>query len=156
MLQRVRKLKEKVPSLFDLEVVAERFPVSYEDSLNNVLRLEVTRYNNLLAQIHSSLNQLEKALKGEIVMSADLEMTYDSLLFKNELAENWKTAVFYTEANLRDFLRDLQKRCDFFKKWIDGTIHNKYWLRAFFLPQAFLTAIQLNYARRLKEVCSTK
>ena len=65
MLQRVRKLRERVPSSFSFEDIAEKFPVSYSESLNNVLRLEITRYNLLLACIHQTLEQLEKALKGK-------------------------------------------------------------------------------------------
>ena len=49
-------------------------------------------------------------------------------------------------------MKDLVKRVEFYQKWIDGTNNNKFWLKAFYLPQAFLTAIQLNYARALSEV----
>ena len=74
MLQRVRKLrKDKVPIQFDFGEVAGKFPVSYENSLNNVLRLEVSRYNQLLACIHRTLEQLEKALKGEFSINSSVE-----------------------------------------------------------------------------------
>jgi dynein heavy chain len=134
--------------------VVEQHPLSYENSMNNVLRLEANRYNALLSHLHHSLGQLEKALRGEIVMSVDLESTYESLLFRNELPGGWLALAFPTEANLRDFLRDLQKRTDFFRKWIAGSNNNKFWLKAFYLPQAFLTAVQLNFARSLKNVSS--
>ena len=101
MLQRIRKMREKVPPLFEIEEILEKYPVTYENSLNNVLRLEVTRYNALLAHIHQSLSLLEKALKGETVMSVELERNYESLLFKNELPETWWELSFPTEANLR-------------------------------------------------------
>ena len=65
MLQRIRKLIERVPNQLDSNEVVNKFPVTYENSLNNVLRLEVSRYNQLIACIHSSLEQLEKALKGK-------------------------------------------------------------------------------------------
>ena len=42
-------------------------------------------------------------------MSVELEKNYDSLLFKNELPESWVELAFPTEANLRDFLKDVQK-----------------------------------------------
>ena len=80
------------------------------------------------------------------------EANYDSLLLKNELPESWVELAFPTEANLREFLNDLQKRVDFFQKWITGSNNNEYWLKAFYLPQAFLTAIQLNFARTFAEV----
>ena len=65
MLQRVRKLKDRVPNLLDADEAAQKFPVTYDNSLNNVLRLELSRYNNLISCIHESLEQLEKALKGK-------------------------------------------------------------------------------------------
>ena len=65
MLQRVRKRREGVPQPFCFEDIDEKFPVSYENSLNNVLRLEITRYNQLLICIHQTMEQLEKALKGK-------------------------------------------------------------------------------------------
>ena len=65
MLQRIRKLIERVPNQLDSNEVVNKFPVTYENSLNNVLRLEVSRYNQLIGCIHSSLEQLEKALKGK-------------------------------------------------------------------------------------------
>ena len=48
MLQRLKKLRKRIPDLFDMDIISEKFPVTYENSLNNVLRLEVTRYNQLL------------------------------------------------------------------------------------------------------------
>ena len=36
--------------------------------------------------------------------------------------------------------------------WIDGTNSSKFWLKAFFLPQAFLTAVQLNFAKTMSKV----
>ena len=42
------------------------------------------------------------------------------------------------------------------KTWIDGTNGGKFWLKAFFLPQAFLTAVQLNFARTMSEVSKKK
>lgn len=85
-------------------------------------------------------------------MSLELESAYESLLFRNELPNTWRSLAFRSEANLRDFLKDLAERVDFFATWIEGTHNKKFWLKAFYLPQAFLTAIQLNYARSLTEV----
>ena len=51
MLQRLKKLRKRIPELFDMDIISEKFPVTYENSLNNVLRLEVTRYNQLLGNL---------------------------------------------------------------------------------------------------------
>ena len=85
-------------------------------------------------------------------MSLELESAYESLLFRNELPVAWRLLAFRSEANLRDFLKDLDERVKFFQSWIDGTNGSKFWLKAFFLPQAFLTAVQLNFARTMSEV----
>ena len=81
-------------------------------------------------------------------MSLELERTYESLLFRNELPVNWRPYAFRTEANLREFLKDLGSRVDFYNKWIREEHQNHFWLKAFYMPQAFLTAIKLNYARK--------
>jgi dynein heavy chain len=57
--------------------VVSKFPVSYDESLNTVLRLELSRFNRLLAAVRTTLTQLQQALKGEIVMSVEMEEAYE-------------------------------------------------------------------------------
>lgn len=52
----------------------------YEESMNTVIRQEIVRYNRLLRVIRSSLIILRRAVKGLVVMSADLEDLFDSAL----------------------------------------------------------------------------
>ena len=54
----------KLPAPFDIEKAQSKFPVSYEESMNNVLCQEMLRYNRLTAIIRASLAGLAKALKG--------------------------------------------------------------------------------------------
>lgn len=49
--------------------IMEKFPVSYEESMNTVLFQEVVRYNKLLLIMEDTLVNIQKALKGRIVMS---------------------------------------------------------------------------------------
>ena len=58
---------------FDIEVIQMIYPAVYEQSMNTVLIQECVRYNKLLAIILDTLPQLLKALKGQVVMSGDLE-----------------------------------------------------------------------------------
>ena len=48
-------------------------------------------------------------------MSLELESAYESLLFRNELPVSWRLLAFRSEANLRDFLKDLVDRVKFFQ-----------------------------------------
>lgn len=70
----VREVLSHIPPDFDLTRVQRYFPVSYENSMNQVLQQEVIRYNRLLGVIRETLTQLERAVKGLVVMSEDLEV----------------------------------------------------------------------------------
>lgn len=50
------------------------------NSLTTVLGQEVDRFNSLLKVIKTSLTQLQKAIKGLVVMSLELDMVYTSFL----------------------------------------------------------------------------
>lgn len=70
-----------------------RYPVMYEESLNTVLVQEVIRFNNLLRIIHSSLQEMMRALKGLVVMSEALESMALSL-FTNVVPKIWANKAY--------------------------------------------------------------
>ena len=47
--------------------------------MNTVLNQEVGRYNRLIIEIEKTLKLLKKAIKGEEVMTQDLEKMYRAL-----------------------------------------------------------------------------
>jgi hypothetical protein len=60
----------------------------YENAaLITILRQEVDRFNRLLNVIHKTLNDLRRAIKGEIIISSNLEKTYESLLIQKVPAD---------------------------------------------------------------------
>ena len=63
----------RVPQPFDIEAVRFKYPVDYFESMNTVLCQELVRFNRLLEVVHESLAGLQKALRGLVLMSGDLE-----------------------------------------------------------------------------------
>ena len=54
----------RLPPQFDIEKAQYRYPVRYEESMNQVLCQEMLRYNRLTAIIRTSLVNLDKAIRG--------------------------------------------------------------------------------------------
>ena len=105
------------------------------------------RFNKLLGAINNSLSSLKKAIKGEIVMSADLDRMYSSLM-NNQVPDLWKGKSYPSLKPLAAWFQDLIARIEFFKNWLYGDAKPKtYWISAFFFPQGFLTSVLQNYAR---------
>lgn len=94
-----------------------------------------------------SLINLKKALKGLVVMSDDLEKMGNSL-YDNQVPKMWAEKGFLSLKPLASWTQDLNDRVSFLAKWIEGGTPNIFWVSGFFFPQAFITGIIQNYARK--------
>lgn len=140
----------------------ERLGNSYYENaaLLSILRQEIDRFNRLLNVIHKTINDLTKALKGEIIISKSLENVFQSILLQKVPIE-WEKYSYPSLKSLILWLKDLIKRVQFFSLWSKTVIvfaegsptqiyPYSFWISAFFFPQGLLTAISQNYARKLK------
>ena len=137
----------KLPSNFDMEVAARRYPVVYSESMNTVLRQELQRFNKLTSKIRSSLLELGKALKGLVVMSADLE-SIASAMFVNQVPESWAKVSYPSLKPLSAYVTELLERLEFFSTWLEEGNPVCYPMPHFFFVQAFMTGALQNYARK--------
>ncbi|XP_051041734.1 dynein axonemal heavy chain 14 [Phodopus roborovskii] len=149
------------------------------------LSQEIERFNKLLSIIHKSLKDLQLAVKGESILTQDLEETYDSFL-RARVPKLWQKNAYSSCKPLSFWVSDLIQRVNFFNTWAKvayTAIHHRYmtfattwkqsatsvnqkpryptnseselpngfparyWLPAFFSPQAFLTAVLQDYGR---------
>ena len=101
--------------------------------MNTVLAQEVIRYNRLLVVMAKMLSDVQKALKGEVVMSEELELLATSL-FNNQVPAAFSTVGPLSLKPLSSWITDLNERMDFVSKWIEHNMPPAYWLSGFFFP----------------------
>ena len=120
-----------------------------DDPLDVCLVQEVERFNKLLNYISEYVLDLEKAVKGELVMTEELEQSYYSIL-NNQVPQSWAKLAYPSLKNLAGWYLDLQVRVTFFRTWYMDTNPSTYLLSAFFFPQGFLTSVLQAYSRNKK------
>jgi len=131
-------VEDKTPPVIDLDFVIEKYPTMYTESMNTVLTQEVIRYNKLLAVMATMLKDVQKALKGEIVMSEDLDALASSM-FNNQVPAAFGKVGFLSLKPLASWINDLNERITFLTGWINDGMPAAYWISGFFFPQAFFT-----------------
>ncbi|GLE01654.1 hypothetical protein PINS_up010488 [Pythium insidiosum] len=142
-----KAIEDRLPPLFEIESISIRYPVMYEESMNTVLVQEVQRYNNLLGVMKTTLPNLQKALKGLVVMSADLE-AMSNAIFNQKVPVQWEKKSYPSLKALGSWVDDLLERLRFLTTWVRDGIPVVFWLSGFFFPQGFLTGILQNHARQ--------
>eukprot|EP01006_Ploeotia_vitrea_P030605 TRINITY_DN62980_c0_g2_i1.p1 TRINITY_DN62980_c0_g2~~TRINITY_DN62980_c0_g2_i1.p1 ORF type:complete len:978 (-),score=124.16 TRINITY_DN62980_c0_g2_i1:124-2967(-) len=115
-------------------------------SLSTVLVQEVERFNKLLRVVRKSLDDLIKAINGEVVMSSELDLMYQSFLFQ-KVPKIWANAAYPSLKPLGSWFEDLLKRVTFLRDWMENGQPKSFWISGFFFPQGFLTGVLQTHAR---------
>lgn len=89
--------------------VMEAYPVLYEESMNTVLRQELIRFNRLTSVVRSTLQNMQKAMKGLVVMSADLEDVFVSMTI-GKVPAVWAAKSYPSLKPLASYIADLLAR----------------------------------------------
>jgi len=144
---RAKDIQGRLAPNFDIESIGMAYPVVYHESMNTVLLQECIRYNKLLSAIKRDLANLLKALKGLIVMSADLDAVGNAL-HTNKVPPAWESKAYPSLKPLAAWTQDLIDRLKFLNDWVAVGPPPVTWISGFFFPQAFLTGITQNYARK--------
>jgi dynein heavy chain len=137
----------RVPLPWNVAKVQDKYPTMYEESMNTVLVQELNRFNKLIAVCHSSLKDMQKAIKGLLLMSADLELAFLTI-FDGKTPAMWLAKSYPSLKPLGSYVNDLVERLKFFQRWVDQGAPALFWFSGIFFTQAFTTGASQNYARK--------
>ncbi|XP_055256564.1 dynein axonemal heavy chain 6 [Moschus berezovskii] len=147
----VASVRTRVPEILEMENASESLfvkdPQGRLNSLTTVLGQEVDRFNNLLRLIHTSLDTLNKAIAGLVVMSEEMEKVYNSFL-NNQVPTLWSNTAYPSLKPLGSWVKDLILRTAFVDLWLKRGQPKSFWISGFFFPQGFLTGTLQNHARK--------
>uniref|UniRef100_A0A0A9VY83 Dynein heavy chain 2, axonemal n=2 Tax=Lygus hesperus TaxID=30085 RepID=A0A0A9VY83_LYGHE len=136
----------KLPATINYDSTAERMGEN-KTPLMVVLLQEIQRYNVLLDEIGKSLVDLQKGIKGFLVMSPSLENIFDCM-YEGRVPAPWLKA-YPSLLSLGSWSRDLIHRVEHFNRWAATlTPPIAFWLSAFTFPTGFLTAVLQTSARK--------
>ncbi|KAJ3084466.1 Dynein heavy chain 7, axonemal [Rhizoclosmatium hyalinum] len=137
----------RIPRTFNLEAAVQKYPVNYNESMNTVLIQEMIRFNRLIQIILVSLVNVQKAIRGLVVMNAELEELCKSILI-SRVPSMWASKSYPSLKPLGAYITDLVLRIKFFQTWFDEGCPKLFWMSGFFFTQSFITAALQNYARK--------
>ncbi|XP_065680811.1 dynein axonemal heavy chain 3 isoform X1 [Hydra vulgaris] len=137
----------KFPQEYNLGSVVKKFPVCYEESMNTVLKQELIRFNRLIKIVRTSLVDIQKVIKGQVVISSELEDMFNSMLV-GKIPTAWATKSYPSLKPLGSYIADLLERLNFFNDWINNGIPKVFWISGFYFTQSFLTGVSQNFARK--------
>jgi dynein heavy chain, axonemal len=148
--RKCHEFESTLPAVFTKEEAGPHtfttLPNGLPNSMSTVLSHELVKYNKLLSKIRQTLSDMQKALQGLTVLSADLDSMYSSFL-ADQVPQLW-TAVSYASLKpLGSWYRDLLARVHFIRTWVQHGEPAAFWVGGFFNPSAFMTGVYQAYAR---------
>lgn len=117
--------------------------------MNTVLLMELGKVNRLLGVLQSTSDDVQRAVKGLVVFSPDLEAVAQGFLL-NVLPSPWMGVSYPSLKPTASYVDDFIARYEFFKHWVsgaDGDAPDIFWFSSFFFQQALMTGAMQNYAR---------
>lgn len=134
-----RDLQDQIPAVFDLDLITSEMP-KVPSPVNIVLMQELERFNVLVSTMRAELESLQRALVGEIGMSAALDGLAQAL-FNGALPGSWRRLAPATQKNLASWIEHFLARHAQYQDWVEHGEPAVMWLSGLHVPEAYLTAL---------------
>jgi len=116
------------------------------NSLGTCLSQEMARFNLLLKKMTGTLLDIQKAIKGTIVMTGELDDMFGAMT-RDAVPGLWSGVGYPSLKPLSSWYEDMTQRVEFFRAWVETGTPITYWVSAFYFPQGFLTSVLQAYSR---------
>lgn len=120
--------------------------------LNIFLYQEIQRLQRVIAKARFTLQQLQMAIRGEVVMTEELSMALDAI-YDAKVPPTWLLTAAGDEFSwilptLGLWFSSLISRDEQNRTWLNSKRPNCFWLTGFFNPQGMLTAMKQEVTRK--------
>ncbi|EPY23032.1 hypothetical protein STCU_07926 [Strigomonas culicis] len=156
LMKLTEEILQQIPTAFDMKQVArketERAKENGYDAIQPtqvVLLQEIHRWNQLVASMSSSLRELQKALRGVIGMSRELDELALSLN-NGQLPSVWRRLAPATRKSLGRWLAHFQRRHAQYLAWSTNGEPVCMWLSGLMVPDSYLSALVQVTCRKYK------
>merc|ERR1712036_37935 len=140
VLELAADVLKKIPAQINYADTRKLFAGESSDPQTVVLLQEIERYNLLLSEICSSLIDLQKAIQGFVVMSAELEEIFNCI-HEARVPAVW-SQTYKSKKRLGSWTTDLINRMEQFTGWATTTRPPVLFNLGYFtFPTGFLTAV---------------
>jgi dynein heavy chain len=114
--------------------------------MNIFLLQEIKRFQNAISKVSHTLTQLQLAIKGDVVMTVELQETWKSM-FDARLPFYWENTLTGYEfswclPNLGLWFTSLLNQDNRYQIWLNRSRPNSVWLMGFFNPIGCLTVMK--------------
>eukprot|EP00767_Chilomastix_cuspidata_P004259 gnl/Chilomastix_cuspidata/4391.p1 GENE.gnl/Chilomastix_cuspidata/4391~~gnl/Chilomastix_cuspidata/4391.p1 ORF type:complete len:5137 (+),score=567.95 gnl/Chilomastix_cuspidata/4391:1094-15412(+) len=133
-----RDIQRRMMEPFDLVIIRKQ--IEFPSPTDIVLLQEMERFNMLLLTISASLKNLQRALSGEIGMSAQLDELANAI-FSGTVPSEWLRHAPQTLKPLGSWILHFIRRYDQYRTWLDEGEPAVIWLSGLHIPESYLTAL---------------
>ncbi|XP_066511362.1 dynein axonemal heavy chain 10-like isoform X1 [Hoplias malabaricus] len=137
--QVARDIQNKLPSVFDLDVIRKKLGLEISPT-SVVLLQELERFNKLIHRMSRSIAELQRALAGEVGMSSELDEVARAL-FNGQIPAIWRKLAPDTLKSLGNWMIHLKRRYEQYSSWVDSGEPVVMWLSGLHIPESYLTAL---------------